>query len=145
MKFLKFDSVYRGLKHEHVTGFSGRDRLLSSWIINEFLSATYARFKSNQRNQKVVESFDAYLTALRNTVETCNFCSKQWGLVTSRSYRSRDPERRCQETVASGEDARPEEMYWHLPNFRELDSSPPGAWWETWSGQPGRPKGQWSF
>ena len=78
MKFLKFDSVYRGLKHEHVTGFSGRDRLLSSWIINEFLSETYARFKSNQRNQKVVESFDAYLTALRNTVETCNFCSKQW-------------------------------------------------------------------
>ena len=28
---------YRGLKHEHVTDFSGRDRLLSSWVINEFL------------------------------------------------------------------------------------------------------------
>jgi len=29
MKFLKFDSVLPGLKHEHVTDFSGRDRLLS--------------------------------------------------------------------------------------------------------------------
>ena len=26
----------RGLKHEHVTDFNGRDRLLSSLIINEF-------------------------------------------------------------------------------------------------------------
>ena len=25
------------LKHKHVKEFSGRDRLLSSWIINEFL------------------------------------------------------------------------------------------------------------
>ena len=78
MKFLKLDSVYRGLKHEHVTGFSGRDRFLSSWIINEFLSETYVGFKSNQRNQKFVESFDAYLTALRNKEETCSFRSKQW-------------------------------------------------------------------
>ena len=30
---------YRGLKHEHVTDFSGRNRLLSSWIINEFLNS----------------------------------------------------------------------------------------------------------
>ena len=28
---------YRGLKHEHVTDFSGLDRLLSSWIINELI------------------------------------------------------------------------------------------------------------
>ena len=28
-----------GLKHEHVTDFSGRERLLSSWIINEFLNS----------------------------------------------------------------------------------------------------------
>ena len=28
---------YRGLKHEPVTYFNGRDRLLSSWIISEFL------------------------------------------------------------------------------------------------------------
>ena len=28
---------YRGLKHGHVTDFSGRDRLLSSWIMKEFL------------------------------------------------------------------------------------------------------------
>ena len=28
---------YQGLKHEQVTDFSGHDRLLSSWIINEFL------------------------------------------------------------------------------------------------------------
>ena len=27
---------YRGLKHEHVTDFSRRDRLLSSWIINKY-------------------------------------------------------------------------------------------------------------
>ena len=31
---------YRGLKHEHVTDFSRRDRLLSSWIINEFLKSS---------------------------------------------------------------------------------------------------------
>ena len=30
-------SVLRGLKHEHVTDFGGRDRLLSSLIIYEFL------------------------------------------------------------------------------------------------------------
>ena len=30
--------VYRDLKHEHVTNFNGRNRLLSSWIINEFLN-----------------------------------------------------------------------------------------------------------
>ena len=28
---------YRGIKHGHVTDFSGRDRLLSSWIMKEFL------------------------------------------------------------------------------------------------------------
>ena len=38
MKLLKFDSVLWGLKHEHVTDFSGRDRFLSSRIINEFLN-----------------------------------------------------------------------------------------------------------
>ena len=33
MKFLKFDSVLPGLKHEHEhEHISGRDRLLSSWI-----------------------------------------------------------------------------------------------------------------
>ena len=69
---------YRGLKQEHVTGFSGRNKLLSSWIINAFLNETYERFKFNQSNQKVGESFDADLTALRNMAETCNFCSKQW-------------------------------------------------------------------
>ena len=69
---------YRGLKQEHVTGFSGRKRLLSSWIINDFLNETYERFKFNQGNQKVGESFEADLTALRNMAETCNFCSKQW-------------------------------------------------------------------
>ena len=69
---------YRGLKQEHVTGFSGRNRLLSSWIINDFLNETYERFKFNQSNQKVGESFDADLTALRNMAETCNFCRKQW-------------------------------------------------------------------
>ena len=37
---------YRGLKHEHVTDFSGRDRLLSSWIINEFLKNVYSRYVS---------------------------------------------------------------------------------------------------
>ena len=31
----------RGLKSEHVTDFSGRDRLLSSWIIDEFLKKLY--------------------------------------------------------------------------------------------------------
>ena len=29
------------LKQEHVKGFTGRTRLLSSWIINDFLNETY--------------------------------------------------------------------------------------------------------
>ena len=37
MKFLKFDSVLQRLKYEHVTDFSGRDRLLRSSIIDKFL------------------------------------------------------------------------------------------------------------
>ena len=42
MKFLNFDSVLPGLKHEHehVIDFNGRDRLLSSWIINELKCTT---------------------------------------------------------------------------------------------------------
>ena len=43
-----------------------------------FLNQTYERFKFNQRNKKVGESFHAYLAALRNMAESCNFCSKQW-------------------------------------------------------------------
>ena len=31
----------RGLKHEHVTDFAERDRLLSSWIINAFWKQLY--------------------------------------------------------------------------------------------------------
>ena len=31
--------------------------------------------KFNQKNQEVGESFDTYLIALRNTAESCNFCS----------------------------------------------------------------------
>ena len=38
------------------------------------VNETYERFKFNQRNQ-VGESFDAYLIALRNMAETCNFCT----------------------------------------------------------------------
>ena len=37
---------YRGLKHEHLTDFSGRDSLLSSWIIDEFLKSVYSRYVS---------------------------------------------------------------------------------------------------
>ena len=33
----KFEGVLPLFQHEHVTDFSGRDRLLSSWFINEFL------------------------------------------------------------------------------------------------------------
>lgn len=39
------------------------------------INETYERFKFNQRNQEVGEAFDAYLTALRNLAETCNFCT----------------------------------------------------------------------
>ena len=39
------------------------------------VNETYERFKFNQRNQEVGESFDAYLIALRNMAETCNFCT----------------------------------------------------------------------
>ena len=35
----------------------------------------YVRFKFNQRNQEDGESFDAYLIALRNMAESCNFCT----------------------------------------------------------------------
>ena len=38
------------------------------------INETYERFKFNQRNQDG-EAFDAYLTALRNLAETCNFCT----------------------------------------------------------------------
>ena len=37
MKFLKFDSVLPGYKTQVRDGFSGRAKLLSSRIINEFL------------------------------------------------------------------------------------------------------------
>jgi len=49
MKFLKFYSVLRGLKHEHVTDFGGRDRLLSSLIIYEFL-IKYRRIFGKREN-----------------------------------------------------------------------------------------------
>lgn len=39
------------------------------------INETYECFKLNQRNQEVGESFYAYLIALRNMAETCNFCS----------------------------------------------------------------------
>ena len=39
------------------------------------INETYERFKFNQRNQEDGEAFDAYLTALRNLAETCNFCT----------------------------------------------------------------------
>ena len=39
------------------------------------VNETYERFKFNQRDHEVGESFDAYLIALRNMAETCNFCT----------------------------------------------------------------------
>lgn len=39
------------------------------------VNETYERFKFNQRNQEAGENFDAYLTALRNMTDTCNFCT----------------------------------------------------------------------
>ena len=39
------------------------------------VNETYERFKFNQRNQEAGESFDAYLTGLRNLTESCNFCT----------------------------------------------------------------------
>ena len=38
------------------------------------INKTYERLKFNQQNQEDGEAFDAYLTALRNLAETCNFC-----------------------------------------------------------------------
>ena len=35
--FFSLTVFYQGLKHQQVTDFSGYDRLLSSWNINEFL------------------------------------------------------------------------------------------------------------
>ena len=37
------------------------------------VNETYERYKFNQRNQEAGENFDAYLTALRNMTDTCNF------------------------------------------------------------------------
>ena len=34
-RFFSLTMFYRGLKHDHVMDFSGLDRLLSLWIINE--------------------------------------------------------------------------------------------------------------
>jgi len=60
----------------------GEDPDNVSTIISKFeeyftgeINETYERFKFNQRNQEVGENFDAYLTALRNLAETCNFCT----------------------------------------------------------------------
>ena len=39
------------------------------------VNETYESFKFNQRNQEAGENFDAYLTALRNMTDTCNFCT----------------------------------------------------------------------
>ena len=39
------------------------------------VNETYKRVKFNQRNQEAGENFDAYLTALRNMTDTCNFCT----------------------------------------------------------------------
>ena len=36
---------------------------------------TYESFNFNERNKEVGESFDAFLIALTNMAETCNFCS----------------------------------------------------------------------
>ena len=41
------------------------------WDVHE----TYKRFKYNQGSQEAGESFDAYLTGLRNLAESCNFCT----------------------------------------------------------------------
>ena len=53
-------------------------------------------------------------------------------LCTSRPYRSRDSEWRCQGTVISRKKAPPEERYWYMPSFEERDDSPPGVWWKKW-------------
>ena len=39
------------------------------------VNKTHERVKFNQQNQEVSETFDAYLTALRNMADTCNFCT----------------------------------------------------------------------
>lgn len=44
---------------------------LLTGVVNE----TYKNFNFNERNKEGGESFDAYLIALSNMAETCNFCS----------------------------------------------------------------------
>ena len=39
------------------------------------INETYEHFKFNQRAQGMNESFDSYLTELRNMLKTCNFCT----------------------------------------------------------------------
>ena len=39
------------------------------------VNETHESFKFNEGNKEVGESFDAYLIALSNMAETCNFCS----------------------------------------------------------------------
>ena len=39
------------------------------------VNETYESFNFNERNKEVGESFDAFLIALTNMAETCNFCS----------------------------------------------------------------------
>jgi hypothetical protein len=45
-----------------------------SFAIDE-INETYERFKFNQRVQRSDETFEAYLTSLRDLIKTCTFCS----------------------------------------------------------------------
>ena len=44
-------------------------------LFTEEVNETYESFNFNERNKEVGESFDAFLIALTNMAETCNFCS----------------------------------------------------------------------
>ena len=60
------------------------------------VNETYERLKFNQRSQEAGESFDAYLTGLRNSAESRNFCTCPYMSDSLlRDHRPWDSKRRC--------------------------------------------------